>query len=139
MSNFHHDQPQMLVDNGGHHARGQACDGAWQSALVLGFGTKRPSSAGSVSAWLRGAVVGYPWDGDRHQEHDGHRLTRWRRVALTEPRSSVKPSASVPELREQRHEGSWIYRRRWAAVTGAGGRWLAPNTPPKLRLCSPGG
>ena len=26
VSNFHHDQPRTLVDNGGHHARGQACD-----------------------------------------------------------------------------------------------------------------
>jgi hypothetical protein len=27
VSNFRHDRPRTLVDNGGHHARGQACDG----------------------------------------------------------------------------------------------------------------
>ena len=27
VSNFHHDQPRTLVNNGGHHARGNARDG----------------------------------------------------------------------------------------------------------------
>ena len=35
MSNFHHDQPRTLVDNGGHQARGPACDGPGSPAQYL--------------------------------------------------------------------------------------------------------
>ena len=40
VSNFHHDQPRTLVDNGGHHARGQACDGPGSLARNLGSGRR---------------------------------------------------------------------------------------------------
>jgi hypothetical protein len=40
VSNFHHDQPQTLVDNGGHHARGQACDGPGSLRRYLASGRR---------------------------------------------------------------------------------------------------
>ena len=40
VSNFHHGQPQTLVDNGGHHARGQACDGPGSLVRYLGSGRR---------------------------------------------------------------------------------------------------
>jgi hypothetical protein len=40
LSNFHHDQLQTLVDNGGRHARGQACDGPGSLAWYLASGRR---------------------------------------------------------------------------------------------------
>jgi hypothetical protein len=40
VSNFHHDQPRTLVDNGGHHARGQACNGPGSLARYLASGRR---------------------------------------------------------------------------------------------------
>ena len=40
VSNFHHDQPRTLVDNGGHHARGQARDGPGSLARYLASGRR---------------------------------------------------------------------------------------------------
>src|SRR5215471_1925379 len=40
VSNFHHGQPRTLVDNGGHYARGQACDGPGSLARYLGSGRR---------------------------------------------------------------------------------------------------
>jgi hypothetical protein len=47
VSNFHHDQPRALVDNGGHHARGQACDGPGSR---LGTWLRDEEAAGSNPA-----------------------------------------------------------------------------------------
>jgi hypothetical protein len=40
LSNFHHGQPWTLVDNGGHHARGQVCDGPGSVGLYLASGRR---------------------------------------------------------------------------------------------------
>ena len=40
MSNFHHDQPRTLMDDGGHHARGQACDEPGSLARYLASGRR---------------------------------------------------------------------------------------------------
>jgi hypothetical protein len=47
VSNFHHDRPRALVDNGGHHARGQACDGPGSVARYLASGRRGRSTAES--------------------------------------------------------------------------------------------
>ena len=40
VSNFRHDQPRTLMDNGGHHARGQVCEGPDSPARYLGSGRR---------------------------------------------------------------------------------------------------
>ena len=40
VSNFHHDQPRTLVDNGGHHARGQVYNGPGSLPRYLASGRR---------------------------------------------------------------------------------------------------
>jgi hypothetical protein len=67
VSNFHHDQPRTLVDNGGHRARGQACDGPGSLAWYLASGRRGHQQYSHsvkvrlLALGLAGWVAAYAW------------------------------------------------------------------------------